>query len=55
MLALKNVKSKFRATYDSNNNGLFTVHKPIGKVVQFNIHKDGLHYYDTKNRNVTLV
>ena len=40
ILALKNVKCKFRVTYDSRNEGVFTVHKPSGQGVQFCMHKE---------------
>ena len=34
--------------------GVFTVHKP-GQQLHFVMHKDGLHYYDTRNCEITLV
>ena len=54
ILCLKNVKQKYRVTYDSSTNGLFTVHKP-GQLLHFVVHKDGLHYHGTRNREITLV
>ena len=51
---MKNVKQKYRVTYDSYADCVFTVHKP-GKLLHFVIHKDGLHYHDTRNREITLV
>ena len=34
ILCLKNVKQKYRGTYDSSTNGVFTVHKP-GQLLHF--------------------
>ena len=51
---LKNVKQKYRVTYDSSTDGVFTVHKP-GQQLHFVMHKDGLHYHNTRNREITLV
>ena len=50
IMSLKNVKEKFRVTYDSNRYGAFTVHKPNGVNIKFRMHRDGLHYHDTDNR-----
>jgi hypothetical protein len=57
ILSVKNVKDKlgWSVTYDSNNDQGFAVHKPNGKIVHFRMHPDGLHYHDTKNREVSLV
>ena len=54
ILCLKNVKHKYRVTYDSLTDGVFTVHKP-GQQLHFVMHKDGLHYHNTRNREITLV
>ena len=54
ILCLKNVKHKYRVTYDSSTDGVFTVHKP-GQQLYFVMHKDGLHCQDTRNRKITLV
>ena len=54
ILCLKNVKQKYRVTYDSSTDGVFTVHKP-GQQLHFVMHKDGLHYHDTRNREITMV
>ena len=54
ILCLKNTKKKYRVTYDSAKNGTFTVHKPDSHLL-FVMHLDGLHYHDTKNREVTLI
>ena len=48
------MKHKYRVTYDSSANGLFTVHKP-GELLHFVMHKDGLHSHDTRNREIILV
>ena len=54
ILCFKNVKQKYRVTYDSSTGGVFTVHKP-GQQLHFVMHKDGLHYHDTRNCEITLV
>ena len=54
ILTLKNIKHKFRATYNSRNDGLFAVHKPSGQDVHFNMHKNRLYYHDTNNRHITI-
>ena len=54
ILCLKNVKHKYRVTYDSSTDGVFTMHKP-GQQLHFVMHKDGLHYHDTRNSEITLV
>jgi hypothetical protein len=55
ILALKNVRDKYRVTYDSNAESAFIVHKPNGINLHFIMHADGLHYHDTNNRELTLV
>ena len=55
IMSLKNVKEKFRFTYDSNRDGTFTVHKPKGVNIKSGMHCDGLRYHDTVNRQVTMV
>jgi hypothetical protein len=55
ILSLKNVKSKFQVTYDSEGDGAFIVHKPDGVDVHFVAHADGLHYHDTNHRQLTMV
>ena len=47
ILCLKNMKKKYRVTYDSAKNGTFTVHKPDAQL-HFVMHQDGLHYHDIK-------
>ena len=54
ILCLKNMKNKYRVTYDSAENGTFTVHKPDAQL-HFVMHQDGLHYHDKKNHEVTLI
>ena len=54
ILCLKNVKHKYQVTYDSSPDGVFTVHKPVQQL-HFVVNKDGLHYHDTRNREITLV
>ena len=54
ILCLKNVKHKYRVTYDSSTDGVFTVQKP-GQHMHFVMHKDILHYHDSRNREITLV
>ena len=55
IMSLKNVKEKFRVTYYSDRDGIFTVHKHNGENIKFGIHRDGLHYHATVNRQVTTV
>ena len=56
ILSLKQVRRKFRVTYDGENgNSIFSVHKPNGTLVQFVMHPDGLHYHDTGCRELVLV
>ena len=55
ILSLKNVKNKYRVTYDSETEDVFTVHMNKGRVMQFKMHKYGLHYHDTADRQVTLI
>ena len=54
ILWLKNVKQKHQVTYNSSTGGVFTVHKP-GQLLHLVMHKYGLHYRDTRNREITLV
>ena len=55
ILSLKNVKHKYRVTYDSKTEDVFTVHMNKGRKMQFKMHEDGLHYHDTADRQVTLI
>ena len=55
IMSLKNVKEKFRVTYDSDRDGTFTVHKPNGVNIKFGMHRVGLHCHDKLNRQVTMV
>ena len=54
ILCLKNAKQKYWVTYDSSADGVFTVQKP-GEMLHFVMHKDGLHYHNTRNLETTLV
>ena len=54
-LSIKNVKNKYRFTYDSKSDDVFTVHMNKGQVMHFKMHKDVLHYHDTSDRQVTLI
>ena len=54
-MSLKNVKEKLIVTYDSHRDGTFTVHKLNGVNIKFITHRDGLHYHDMANRQVTMV
>ena len=47
ILCLKNTKKKYCVTYDSSENGTFTVHKPDAQL-HFVMHQDRLHYHDTE-------
>ena len=53
--SLNNVKEKFRVTYYSDRDGTFTVHKPNRVNIKFVMHRNGLHYHDMVNRQVTMV
>ena len=53
-MSLKNAKRKFRVTYDSKNDEVFTVHNTNFQFVHFDIHKVRLHCHNTNNLNVTL-
>ena len=44
-MSLKNVKEKFRVTYDSDRDGTFTFHKPNGVNIKFGMNRNGLHYH----------
>ena len=56
ILSLKNVREKFRVTYESpGGESDFVVHKPNGIDIHFVMHADGLHYHDTNNRHLTMV
>ena len=48
------MKKKYRVTYDSAEFETFTVHKPDAQL-HFVMNQDGLHYHDTKNREVILI
>ena len=54
ILCLKNVKQKYRVTYDSSTDGVFTVHKP-GQHLHFVMQKDGINYHNTRNCEITMV
>ena len=54
-MSLKNVKEKFRVTYDSGRDGNFTVHNPNRVNIKFGMHCNRLHYHDTGNRQVNMV
>ena len=55
IMSLKNVKEKFRVTYDSDRDGTFTVHKPNIVNIKFGMHCNRLYYHDTVNRQVAMV
>ena len=55
IMSLNNVKEKFIVTYDSDRDGTFPVHKTNGVNIKFGMHRNGLHYHDTVNRQVTMV
>ena len=55
ILALKNVREKFKVTYDGEDGSTLTVHKESGYDLKFNMHPDGLHYFDTTVKSVALV
>ena len=47
ILCLNNMKKKCCVTYDSAENGTFTVYKPEVQL-HFVMHQDGLQYHNTK-------
>jgi hypothetical protein len=57
ILSLKNVSQKqgFKVTYDSTGKQGFAVHKPNGKITNFHMHPDGLHYHDFTNPEVSFL
>jgi hypothetical protein len=55
VLSFKNVIRKYTVTHDCKNVRTFTVHKPDGCDMHFCMHEDVLHYYDTQNREVSMV
>ena len=54
ILCLNNMKKKYRVTYDSSENGTFTVHKPDAQL-HFLMQQDRLHCHNTKNSELTLI
>ena len=48
VMALKNIKKKYRVTYDSQHGDAFIVHHPDKPNMKFIMHEDGLHYYDMR-------
>ncbi len=55
ILSLKRVRSKFKLTYVSHPESIFTVHKRDGSMNEFRMHSDGLHYYDTRHKSIAFV
>ena len=55
ILSFGKVVRKYQVSYDCSNGSVFTMHKPDGRNIHFAMHKDGLHYHDSKNQQVTLV
>ena len=55
ILSLKNVREKYRVTFDSNGSNAFVVHKPKGVNLRFEMHRDGLYYHDPLKHHLTLV
>jgi hypothetical protein len=53
ILSLKNVRKKFHVTYNSQDEGIFIVHKPGGIILHFTAHADGLHHHDTHDTHDT--
>lgn len=54
ILCLRNVKQKYRVTYDSGTENVFKVHKP-NEIICFKESSNGLFYHDTTNRDVILL
>jgi hypothetical protein len=56
IIALTNMKRKYRVSYDSQNGNEFKVHKPDGVARIFKESKKGLFYFDTaSDENIVLV
>ena len=55
ILSLKNVQKRYRVTYDSTFNRAFIVHKPEGDNMHFIMHRDGLHYHDPSEQEISFV
>ena len=55
IISLKNVREKFRVTYDSGRDSTFAVHKTNGVNIKLRMHCDGLNYHDMVNSQVTMV
>jgi len=55
ILSLKNVKEKYRVTFDSNGNNAFHVHRPGKPDLRFDMHTNGLYYHDPSQKELTLV
>ena len=47
ILSLARVKTKYRITFDSDENNEFVVHKPDGSTRNFKESSHGLYYHDT--------
>ena len=54
MLVLKNAKHKFRVTYNSKYDFLFTKKNTNGQDVHFSFHEDRIQYNYSNNHHITL-
>ena len=54
VLCLKNMKNKYRVTYDSSKENTFIVHKPDAMIC-FNESPHGLYFHDTGKRAIMLM
>jgi hypothetical protein len=55
ILSLKNVRTKFRITFDSATGNMFTIHRPNKCDMRFDMHKDGLYYHDPSKQELVMV
>ncbi len=55
ILCLKNVRTKFKVVYESQPESKFTVYRKNGTTIEFKMHLDGLHYHNTKKRELIMV
>jgi hypothetical protein len=55
ILSLKNVRDRFRVTFDSDGGNAFIVHRPDKSNLRFDMHQDGLYYHDPSGKAISLV
>ena len=55
ILSLKNVREKYRVTFDSDGGNTFIIHRPDKADLRFDLHGDGLYYHDPAGHQLSLV